>query len=50
MTSRRFKKVYTVKLLLEAEIEVADACQWYEKRKPGLGRTFLTNLTIALIA
>ena len=35
--------MYTVKLLLEAEIEVADACQWYEKRKPGLGRTFLNE-------
>ena len=33
--------MYTVKLLLGAEIEVADACQWYEKRKSGLGKQFL---------
>jgi len=33
--------VYIVKLLLEAENDLADACAWYEKRKPGLGRQLL---------
>ena len=33
--------MYTVKLLTEAEIEVSEACKWYEKRKPGLGKAFL---------
>jgi len=33
--------VYTVKLYLEAEIEIAKACEWYEKRKSGLGKRFL---------
>jgi len=33
--------VYIVKLLLEAEIDLTDACAWYEKRKPGLGGQFL---------
>jgi len=33
--------VYIVKLLLEAELELTEACEWYDKRKPGLGRIFL---------
>ena len=33
--------MYTVKLLLRAELEVNEACEWYEKRKPGLGGKFL---------
>jgi len=33
--------VFTVKLLLEAELELTEACEWYEKRKPGLGKIFL---------
>jgi len=27
--------------LLDAEIETAEACKWYEKRSPGLGKRFL---------
>ena len=33
--------MYIVKLLLEAELELTDACEWYEKRKPGLASEFL---------
>ena len=33
--------MYTVKLLTEAEIELSDACKWYEKQQPGLGKRLL---------
>jgi len=33
--------VYIVKFLLEAELELSDACEWYENHKPGLGKEFL---------
>jgi toxin ParE1/3/4 len=33
--------VYTVKLLLEAELELTDACAWYEKRRSGLGKSLM---------
>ena len=33
--------MYIVKLLLEAEIDLTDACAWYEKKRPGLGAEFL---------
>jgi hypothetical protein len=36
--------VYIVKFLLEAELEIADACRWYEKSRPGLGKIFLDEL------
>jgi toxin ParE1/3/4 len=36
--------VYTVKLLTEAEIEVAESCKWYEKRQRGLGKRFLNEV------
>jgi toxin ParE1/3/4 len=36
--------VYIAKFLLEAELEIADACCWYEKNKPGLGKEFLDEL------
>jgi hypothetical protein len=36
--------VYIVKFLLEAELEIADACRWYEKSKPGLEKIFLDEL------
>jgi len=35
--------VYIVKLLLEAEMDLAEACAWYEKERPGLGRRFLNE-------
>ena len=44
--------MYTVRLLTEAELEVTDACKWYEKKQKGLGRKFLKefNQYIALIS
>ena len=44
--------MYTVRLLLNAEIETAEACKWYEKRCPGLGGQFLKEFDryISLIA
>ena len=33
--------MYIVKLLLEAELDLAEACKWYEKRRSGLGKEFL---------
>jgi len=35
--------MYTVKLLMEAEIELTDACKWYEKQQPGLAKKFLSE-------
>ncbi|MCQ6958507.1 type II toxin-antitoxin system RelE/ParE family toxin [Mucilaginibacter aquariorum] len=32
--------MFTVKLLLKAEIDFSDACQWYENKQPGLGKRF----------
>jgi hypothetical protein len=44
--------VYTVKFLHEAEIEIADACEWYEKQQKGLGKRFINEVDqyITLIA
>ena len=44
--------MYIVKLLLEAEIELTETCAWYNKRKPGLGKSFLNefNRSINLLA
>jgi mRNA-degrading endonuclease RelE of RelBE toxin-antitoxin system len=36
--------MYTVKLLTEAEIELTDACKWYEKQQRGLSKKFLTEI------
>ena len=36
--------MYTVKLLTEAEIEVSEACKWYEKQQQGLAGKFLREL------
>ena len=36
--------MYTVKLLTEAEIELTDACKWYEKQQQGLGKKFLSEI------
>ncbi len=33
--------MYTVKLLTEAELDIADACKWYEARQNGLAKRFL---------
>lgn len=44
--------MFTVKLLTEAEIDLTDACKWYEKKQTGLGRRFLdeVNHYLKLIA
>ncbi len=36
--------MYTVKLLTEAEIEISEACKWYEEQQPGLARKFLKEI------
>jgi predicted HicB family RNase H-like nuclease len=36
--------VFTVKLLKEAELDVADACDWYEKQQKGLAKRFLKEV------
>ncbi len=36
--------MYTVKLLTEAEIELTDACKWYEKQRPGLAKKLLSEV------
>jgi len=36
--------MYTVKLLTEAEIELTDACKWYEKQQTGLAKKFLSEV------
>jgi toxin ParE1/3/4 len=36
--------MYTVKLFTEAEIEVAEACKWYEKQQQGLGKRYLEEV------
>jgi toxin ParE1/3/4 len=36
--------MYTVKLLTEAEIEVSEACKWYEDQQPGLAKKFLNEI------
>jgi toxin ParE1/3/4 len=36
--------MYTVKLLTEAEIELTDACKWYEKQQSGLGKRLLSEV------
>jgi toxin ParE1/3/4 len=36
--------VYTVKLLTEAEIELSDACKWYEEQQRGLAKKFLNEV------
>lgn len=36
--------MYTVKLLTEAEIELTDACKWYEKQQAGLAKKFLSEM------
>jgi plasmid stabilization system protein ParE len=36
--------MYTVKLLTEAEIELTDACKWYEKQQRGLAKKFLAEV------
>ncbi|RYZ99344.1 MAG: type II toxin-antitoxin system RelE/ParE family toxin [Sphingobacteriaceae bacterium] len=45
-------KPYIVKLLPEAEIELAYACKWYNKRQTGLGGKLLNevNSYLELIA
>jgi len=44
--------MYTVKLLTEAEIEITEACKWYEKKQRGLGKAFLNEIDhyLSLIA
>jgi plasmid stabilization system protein ParE len=44
--------MFTVKLLTKAEIEVTDACKWYEDQQPGLAKKFLNEVNhyLALIA
>jgi plasmid stabilization system protein ParE len=37
--------MYTVKLLTEAEIEVSEACKWYEEQQPGLAKKFLKEIS-----
>ncbi len=36
--------MYIVKLLTEAEIEVSEACKWYEEQQPGLAKKFLNEV------
>jgi hypothetical protein len=36
--------MYTVKLLTEAEIELSDACKWYEMQQAGLGKRLLSEV------
>jgi len=36
--------MYTVKLLTEAELELTDACKWYEKQQTGLAKKFLSEV------
>lgn len=36
--------MYTVKLLTEAEIELSEACKWYEKQQAGLAKKFLAEV------
>jgi toxin ParE1/3/4 len=36
--------MYTVKLFTEAEIEIAEACKWYENEQNGLGKKFLKEI------
>ena len=36
--------MYTVKLLTEAELDVSEACKWYEDQQPGLARKFLNEI------
>lgn len=36
--------MYTVKLLREAELDIADASEWYEKQQKGLAKRFLKEL------
>lgn len=37
--------MYTVKLLTGAEVELSDACKWYDEQRAGLGRQFLNKVT-----
>ncbi len=36
--------MYIVKLFTEAEIEIAEACKWYEDKQSGLGKKFLSEV------
>jgi hypothetical protein len=36
--------MYTVKRLTEAEIEVSEACKWYENQQSGLAKKFLNEV------
>ncbi|MEO6524762.1 MAG: type II toxin-antitoxin system RelE/ParE family toxin [Mucilaginibacter sp.] len=36
--------MYTVKLLHEAEIEIANGCEWYEEQQKGLAKRFLKEV------
>ena len=36
--------MYTVKLLTEAELDITEACKWYESQQKGLAKKFLKEL------
>lgn len=42
--------MYTVELLTEAEIELYEACKWYEDQQPELGKRFLAEVDKYLIS
>ena len=42
--------MFTVKLLTEAEIELSEACKWYEDKQSGLGRRFLNEVDGYLVS
>jgi hypothetical protein len=41
--------MYIVKLFTEAEIDIAEACKWYERKRSGLGKEFSREVTITWI-
>jgi toxin ParE1/3/4 len=36
--------MYTVKLLTQAEIEIKEACEWYDEQQIGLAKKFLKEV------
>lgn len=43
-TLKTILKTYTVKLFTEAELDITDACKWYESQQKGLAKKFLAEI------
>jgi len=37
-------KTYTVKLFTEAELDITEACRWYESQQKGLAKKFIDEV------